>query len=96
MNDQVKMRFELEVMASRIISEYLIANESVQKSIEAGVKRAFENIDLEAEIEECVKGQIKRAIREATEWGKIREAVKAKTDELIEGMIEKSIKNILP
>jgi fructose/tagatose bisphosphate aldolase len=91
MEDFTQIRVELDVQAQRLISQYMIDNERISKQVEIGVKRAFEKIDLEKEVENSVMGAIQRAIKESSEWGKIREAVKKKTDEIVESYIEKAI-----
>ena len=91
MENYTQVRVELDVMAQKLISQYMINNERIEKDIESGIKRAFETIDLEKEVERSVKNAIERAIKDSSEWGKIRDAVKKKTDEIIETYIEKSI-----
>jgi hypothetical protein len=71
----------------------VISNVRIKKDIEAGIKRVFETIDLEKEVEKSIKNAVEKAIKDSSEWGKIREAVKKKTDEIVETYIEKSIDN---
>ena len=78
-------------MAQRIISQYMINNDVITKQIEAGVKRAFEETDIEKLVESNVKGCIEKAIKDSADWGKIREAVRKKADEISEGYIQKAI-----
>jgi hypothetical protein len=91
MENSTKVRVELDIQAQKMISQYMINNERIEKEIEAGIKKAFESIDLEKEVEHSVKNCIEQAIKQSAEWGKIRDAVKKKTDEIVESYIEKSI-----
>jgi len=91
MEETTRVRVELEIQAQRMISQYMINNKRIEKEIESGIKRAFDSIDLEKEVEKSVKNCIESAIRQSAEWGKIRDAVKKKTDEIVEMYIEKSI-----
>ena len=91
MENTSAIKVELDIQAQRLISHYMINNERIEKEVEAGIKKAFESIDLEKEVERSVKKCIESAIKESAEWGKIRDAVKKKTDEIVEGYIEKSI-----
>ncbi len=91
MENFTQVRVELDIQAQKMISQYMINNERIEKEIEAGIKKAFESIDLEKEVERSVKNCIEQAIKQSAEWGKIRDAVKKKTDEIVETYIEKSI-----
>jgi len=91
MENFTQVRVELDIQAQKMISQYMINNEKIEKEIESGIKNAFERIDLEKEVEQSVKNCIQEAIKKSGEWGKIRDAVKIKTDEIVENYIEKSI-----
>jgi hypothetical protein len=91
MENTSTIRVELDIQAQKMIHQYMIDNQRVEKEIEAGIKKAFESIDLEKEVERAVKKCIEDAIRQSADWGKIRDAVKKKTDEIVEVYIEKSI-----
>jgi hypothetical protein len=91
MENFTQVRVELDIQAQKMISQYMINNERIEKEIEAGIKRAFDSIDLEKEVERSVKNCIEQAIKQSAEWGKIRDAVKKKTDEIVETYIENSI-----
>ncbi len=91
MENTSTIRVELDIHAQKMIHQYMIDNQRVEKEIEAGIKKAFESIDLEKEVERAVKKCIEDAIRQSADWGKIRDAVKKKTDEIVENYIEKSI-----
>ena len=93
MENSTQIKVELDIQAQRLISQYMINNERIEKEIEAGIKRAFESIDFAKEVEHSVKNCIDQAIKSSGEWGKIRDAVKKKADEIIETYIEKSISN---
>lgn len=91
MDDNIKIRLELEVAAQRIIGQYMINNKRVESAIEEGVKNAFESIDIAAEVEKTVRNAIEKAIRQSGEWGRIQEAVKKKTDEIVDTYIEQAV-----
>ena len=91
MENFTKVRVELDIQAQKMISQYMIDNERIEKEVEAGIKKAFESIDLEKEVERSVKNCIEQAIKQSADWGVIRKAVEKKTDEIIKTYIEKSI-----
>jgi hypothetical protein len=85
------VRVELDIQAQHFIGQHMLHNAQIAKDIEAGVKKAFDSIDFEKEVENSVKRCIHDAIRQSTEWGTIKEAVKKKTDEIVDTYIENSI-----
>lgn len=91
MDNATKITVELEVVAQRYISQYMINNERIESEIKEGVKRAFENIDLSLEVEKSVRNAIEQAIKSSSDWGKIRDAVKKHTDSIVDSYIENSI-----
>jgi len=46
-SDYTKVRVELEIAAQRLISQFMLNNQEIEKQLEAGVKKAFENFDFE-------------------------------------------------
>jgi hypothetical protein len=91
MEDITKVKIEVDIMAQKMIIQHMINNERIEQLIESGIKKAFESINLEKEVEESVKKCIHEAIRQSSEWGKIRDAVKKKTDEIVDSYIDISI-----
>ena len=92
-SDYTKVRVELEIAAQRLISQFMLNNQEIEKQLEAGVKKAFENFDFEKVVELQVKDCIASTIKAAGEWGRIREAVRKKADELIDSYVTKAIEN---
>ena len=91
MEDITKVKIEVDIMAQKMIIQHMVNNERIEQLIESGIKKAFESINLEKEVEESVKKCIHEAIRQSSEWGKIRDAVKKKTDEIVDSYIDISI-----
>lgn len=91
MEDFTKIRLEIEIMAQRVISQYMISNDAIAKQIEAGVKRAFEETDIEKLVENSVRHCIEKAIHDSADWGKISKIVHEKADEIIDGYVAKSM-----
>lgn len=85
------VRVELDIQAQHFIGQHMLHNARIAKDIEAGVKAAFENIDIAKEVEDSVIRCIRDAIRQSAEWGKIKDAVKKKTDEIVDTYIENAI-----
>ena len=44
MENYTQVRVELDVMAQKLISQYMIHNERIKNDIQAGIKRDFETI----------------------------------------------------
>lgn len=91
MNNYSTVRLQLDIEAQHFISQHMIHNDRLSKEIAAGVKKAFDSVDFEKEVENSVRRCIDDAIRQSTEWGKIKEAVRKKTDEIVDKYIERSI-----
>lgn len=91
MENSVVIKLELEVQAQRIISQHMLHNAEIAKEIEAGVRAAFESINMADEVEAAVKSAIRSAITQSSEWDKIREAVKTKCDEIVNAHIDKAV-----
>lgn len=91
MENSTSIKIELDIQAQKIISGYMVNNEKIASEIEAGIKRAFETINIPDHVERNVKMCIENAIKQSSEWGKIREKVSKMTDEIVDKYIESSI-----
>lgn len=86
-----KVTFTLEVAAQKLISQYMLTNESIQDELEAGIKKAFDNFDFEAVVAESVTTAINQAIRQSIDWNKMRTAIRDKADVIIDKYIESAV-----
>lgn len=91
MDNFTSVKIELEVAASRIISQVMLSNDTIEKEIEAGVKAAVLNFNFQAAVEKSVTKCIEDAIKQSTDWGVIRDAVKKETDKIVGTYIQASI-----
>ena len=91
MENSVIIKTEIEVYAQRLTNQFVINNERIESEIEKGIKKAFENYDFESVVEASIRRCIDEAIRSSTDWGKIREAVRKKTDSIVDTYIESQI-----
>lgn len=94
MENTVRIRTELDIQAEKIISCFMDHNENIKAQVEAGVKRAFENFDIEKEIEEAVTKNIHAAIHDSRNYGKIMTAVYAKVDQIIAKKVDEIMNTI--
>ncbi len=92
MENSVIIKTEIEIYAQKLISQFIVNNEAIEREVERGVKKAFENYDFESVVEASIKRCIDEAIKSSTDWGKIREAVRKKTDSIVDLYIERQIK----
>ena len=91
MDNYTSIKVELDIQSHKMINQFMIDNKRIEEEIKSGIKNAFDNIDLEKEVEESVKLCIQEAIKSSGEWGKIREAVKTQTDKIVDEYIQNSI-----
>lgn len=94
MENAVVIKTELTVLAQKHISNFILNNTEISQQVETGIKKAFESIDIEAEIENAVKNDIRRAIAESANWGLIRKQVHEKIDTMISDLILKQTADI--
>jgi fructose/tagatose bisphosphate aldolase len=91
MENVTKVKFELEIAAQRLISEYMVNNAYIESELNQGIKAAFEKIDIAATIEKAVTDCIITAIKQSSDYGAIRNAVKEKTDKIVEHYIDSAV-----
>jgi hypothetical protein len=91
MENSVIIRMEMDIQAQKLISQYMIANEHLEKKLEAGIKNAFEKFDFQAAVEVTVTDCIQNAIRKSGDWGRISTLVQEKANEVIDGYVERAI-----
>lgn len=91
MDNSVIIRMEMDIQAQKLISQYMISNEKIEKQLEAGIKNAFDNFDFEKAVEITVKNCIDTAIRKSGDWGRISTLVQDKANEVIDGYVERAI-----
>jgi 20S proteasome alpha/beta subunit len=94
MENTTVIKLELEVMASRIINQFMINNAAVEKEIEEGLKKAFESFNFKDEVEKIALNAIKDAIASSANYGKIRDIVKKKSEEIITELSDKYFEEI--
>lgn len=88
------IKLEIEVMAQRLLQQYMIHNEQIEKQVEAGIKNAFENFDFEKEVEKIAKQAIEHSISSSINYGKINDMIKKKSDEILSGIADKYFKKV--
>lgn len=84
MDGATRIRLELEVSATKMIQQYMLHNEHLEKEIEVGIKKAFENFDFETEIQKSVEGAIRASIKDYRLWSDIRAKIKDKVNEIVD------------
>ena len=92
------IKLEIEVMAQKLLQQYIIHNEQIEKQVEAGIKNAFENFDFEKEVEKIAKRAIEDSIKSSINYGSISNVIKKKSDEILNNIADKyfeNVKNIL-
>jgi hypothetical protein len=90
MENAIVIKTQIEIAAQKIIQQVMIGNEALEKQIEEGVKRAFDNFDFSAEVERAVRSCIERAIKESSDWGAISKMVHEKAETIIQEYIQSS------
>lgn len=85
------IKFEIKLAASKIISEVMGRNETMQKSLEEGITSAIEKFDFKSYCEDYTRKCIEDAIRGSIEWGEVRKIVKDKVDSIVSAYIERDL-----
>jgi hypothetical protein len=91
MRDTVTMRVEFDIAAQKCLNQVMIHNERIEQQLEEGIKRAFEEFDFVEYVSRATQDAIKAQIKDSSSWGKLRELVKRKADEIVEAHIEKQM-----
>lgn len=92
MQDTVKIT--LEIMAEKMLSQYIIRNEEIEEQMKVGIINAFENFNFETEIEKMVSKTINDTIHSSTGWRKVKDLVQAKADKIVDDFIEKETQKL--
>ena len=87
------IKMELDVKAKKLISQYMILNETIENDIQAGVENAFKNFDFKKAVEEQVKRAINNAVRNALDYGVLATYVKKASDKIIAQTVEDFLKD---
>ena len=88
---QIKTELK-DIVVREIVKKYMISNnEQIENDIEAGIKKAFETIDLEKTVEMSVRNTVKKIIEDSYNWSKIQDEIRKKMDEIVEIYVEKSM-----
>jgi hypothetical protein len=90
-DNQVTMTLHLDIAAQKIINMMVINNEEIEGQLKSGIEKAFKEFDFEAVVTAATKGAIEREIKESTNWGKLRDIVRNKANEIVERHIEKEM-----
>lgn len=91
MEDQTIIKFEISLAANKIISQVISRNERMQEELEMGIEEAVNEFDFKKYCKEYTTQAIQSAIKTSSEWGKIRELAKIKTDEVINNFIDSQL-----
>lgn len=90
-DNTTNIRFEINVAASRILSDVLIRNERMTKELEEGITAAIENFDFKNHIEGLVTEQIRQALANSSSWGSIRKLAQEKADAIVDDYIAREM-----
>lgn len=88
MDNNTLIKMELEIMAQKVINMVTVNNSQVEEAIKAGFENAFKNYDFEKAVERIAHNAIETAIRDSAHYGKIKELVSKKAEEMIEKFID--------
>lgn len=94
LRDAVHMRIEFDIAAQKCLNQVIIQNETIAQQLEEGIKRAFERFDFVEIVEAATIEAIKSEIRKSTEWGKLRDLVRKKADEIVDAHVEKELEKL--
>jgi len=96
-DNAVIIRTELQVAAQKMLFSFMENNERIKEQVEAGIKRAFESVDLEEMIATEVRNTIRRAVTDTTVYGEIRkriqDSVNQVLDDKLDGLIREAFKD---
>lgn len=91
MDDVVRMRIEFDIAAQKCLNQVMIQNTKIEGMIEAGIKHAFENLNFVEVVSIATQRAIKEQINDSANWGKLRDLVKKKADEIVQAHIDKQL-----
>lgn len=95
MNNNSIIRVELDIIAQKMIQQYMLNNEMISKEIEDGIKNAFEKVDIKKELEMSLETSIKDSIKNIFQYGKIKQMINNRLESLLDEKMEKLMDEII-
>jgi len=87
MKGETKVKFEIEVAASSIMSQVVLNNKDIEAKIQEGVKKAIDNFDIVGEVEKQTTEVLRHAIRNQVSTYKIQTKVEESVAKLISNKV---------
>jgi hypothetical protein len=88
MDNITTFRIELDVASQKVIHQFMMHNEHVEDQIRNAIKATVESFDFEKEIRIVAEQQIRKAIRDAMNYGPLEQLVREKTQSIYTELIE--------
>lgn len=93
MNDGLsRIKLELDIHATRMIQQLQIHNDQLEERVEAGIKKAldelFDRDNFEDSVADLVKDEIEKAIRHAVSDWTLRAKIHDAVHKVIEGKVD--------
>lgn len=94
MENTSKITLELEVHAQRIISQYMLHNESIEADIKIAVENAFNKFNFQKAIEDRITFQLEQAVSRSTSWDKIHTLTQTRVNEIVDKFVDTQLNNV--
>lgn len=65
MDIQPSLRLELQIPAQRMLSQYIINNENIEKQVKKGIESALDNLCKDDNLASLINEEVYRTLREA-------------------------------
>ena len=65
MDIQPSLRLELQIPAQRMLSQYIINNENIEKQVKKGIESALDNLCRDDNLASLINQEVYRTLREA-------------------------------
>lgn len=88
MDNITTFRIELEVAAQKVIHQFMMGNEQIEKQLSKSIQSAINSFDFEKEVSGIVHKQLRQAINNSFAYGELQKLVEERTNAIFERLIE--------
>lgn len=91
MNIQPSLRLELQIPAQRMLSQYIINNENIEKQVKKGIESALDNLCRDDNLASLINQEVYRTLRESFSRWEISRTIRDTLEEKLHNyLLEKA------
>lgn len=91
MDIQPSLRLELQIPAQRMLSQYIINNENIEKQVKKGIESALDNLCRDDDLASLINQEVYRTLRESFSRWEISRTIRDTLEEKLHNyLLEKA------